>query len=161
MRPQPFDPEPHQGDERFVLDRSGGQVWHRVFHRVLYADTDRSQVVYHAHYLRYFEMGRAGLMRTVGFPYRAVEESGYVYPIVDLAVRFHQPLYYDDPMWVYTRPSERDRVTVRFEYVITHGETGAVLCVGHTRHCALGKTGLPTFVDEMTVKMWEQFPKPL
>ena len=52
--------------------------------RTLYADTDRSTVVYHANYLRYFEFGRASLMRDAAYPYREIEESGYVYPIIDL-----------------------------------------------------------------------------
>ena len=92
--------------------------------RILYADTDRSAVVYHANYLRYFEFGRASLMRDAAYPYKEIEESGYVYPIIDLGIQFYEPLYYDDPMWIHTRPAELERVKLRFDYVITHAETG-------------------------------------
>ena len=47
MKPQPFLPELLNGQPNYVRDQSGGQVWHRCETRVLYADTDRSQVVYH------------------------------------------------------------------------------------------------------------------
>jgi len=159
MQPKPFLPELLDGDERFVRDATSGLVWHRVFHRPLYADTDRSQVVYHANYLRYFELGRATLMRDVGYSYREVEESGYVYPIIDLAIRFHHSLHYDDPMWVHTRPICLERIKVSFDYLITHAESGAVVCLGHTSHCALNASGRPTPVDQRTVKMWETFPR--
>jgi acyl-CoA thioester hydrolase len=59
--------------------------------RTLYADTDRSQVVYHANYLRYFEFGRASLMRDAAYPYREIEESGYVYPIISTGHRLLPP----------------------------------------------------------------------
>ena len=160
MKPRPFLPEPHGEDERYVRDKAAGLIWHRCWMRTLYADTDRSTVVYHANYLRYFEFGRASLMRDAAYPYREIEESGYVYPIIDLAIQFHQPLYYDDPMWVYTRPAELHRVRLQFDYVITHAQTGADVCRGYTRHCALNAKGTPVAVDPKTVQLWKTFPSP-
>lgn len=157
MRPKPFDPRLEAPGSEYVVDRATGQRWHRTSARTLYADTDRSSVVYHSNYFRYFEMGRAALMRQIGFPYREVEESGFVYPIVDLACAFHTPLHYDDPMWIHTRPVELERVRVTFNYSITHAETGALVCTGHTRHCALNKNGNVTAVDPHTLEMWTSF----
>lgn len=158
MRPrEPRFVSARRGDP-FVRDEHTGLVWHRVEHRTLYADTDRSQVVYHANYLRYFELGRASLLRDVGFPYREVEESGFVYPIVDLGMRFVRPLYYDDRMWVHTRPLRREAVAVTFDYAITRAEDGALVCGGHTRHCALNARGTVVEVDPMTVRVFAEFP---
>ena len=159
MKPKPFVPEPFDHDERFVRDRSTGTVWHRCRHRTLYADTDRSAVVYHSNYLRYFEFGRASLMRDVAYPYREIEESGYVYPIIELGITFYSPLYYDDPIWIHTRPIELERVKLTFDYLITHAESGTVVCRGFTRHCALNKAGLPVAVDAKTAQLWNSFPK--
>lgn len=160
MRPDPFKPEPLSHDERFARDAQTGLVWHRTFSRPLYADTDRSRVVYHANYLRFFELGRATLMRDLSFPYAEVEANGFVYPITRLELSFHVPLQYDEPMWIHTRPRPLERVRVTFDYVIIHGETGAIVCKGYTTHCALrGETGRPTAVDPHTLKMWERFPK--
>ena len=82
VRPKPFIAEPVDRQSLYIRDKSSGLVWHRCQMRTLYADTDRSQVVYHAHYLRYFEFGRASLMRDAAYPYRQIEESGYIYPII-------------------------------------------------------------------------------
>jgi len=161
VRPQPFKPITHNGDERFVRDETSGLIYHRVFNRVLYADTDRSGIVYHANYLRYFELGRASLMRDVGFPYAQVEDSGYIYPIVDLGLKYYLPLVYDSPMWVHTRPAELERVRVKFDYVVVHADSQELVCKGYTLHCALNAKGKPTAVDPITVKTWQIFPNPL
>ena len=160
MKPKPFVPQPLDGHPQYVKDRTSGIVWHRCETRTLYADTDRSQVVYHANYLRYFEFGRASLMRDAAYPYKEVEENGYVYPIIKVDIDYFRPLYYDDAMWVYTRPSVLERVRLQFDYVITHQESGDIVCKGFTRHCAVNASGTPVEVDPKTVHLWDIFPKP-
>ena len=159
MKPKPFMPEIYNNDERFIRDMTTGVIWHRCQHRTLYADTDRSEVVYHSNYLRYFELGRASLMRDAAYPYREIEESGFVYPIIDLGITFFKPLYYDDLIWIHTRPVELERVRLKFDYLITHAETNDLICRGFTRHCALNKKGRPVAVDEKTIHLWKTFPK--
>lgn len=158
MQPPPFDPEPH-AEPNFIRDRTDGLVYHRVRHRVLYADTDRSGVVYHANYFRYFEQGRASFMRDVGYPYAEVEASGYVYPIVELGLRYFRPLTYDDEMWIHTRPTDLERVRVKFDYVITLVDGGDRVCNGFTQHCAANERGVPVAVDPDTVRAWKSFPR--
>ncbi|MDO8722113.1 MAG: thioesterase family protein, partial [Syntrophales bacterium] len=159
VRPSPFRPEELGTDDRYVRDQETGLVWHRCRKRTLYADTDRSTVVYHANYLRYFEFGRTSLMRDAAYSYREIEESGYVYPVIEMGVQFHGPLHYDDLMLIYTRPAELERVKLRFDYLITHLETGRIICRGFTRHCALNSSGNPVAIDQKTVHLWKTFPE--
>ena len=159
VRPKPFVPEAIDADGAYVRDKTGGRVWHRCATRTLYADTDRSQVVYHGNHLRYFEFGRASFMRDAGYPYREVEADGFVYPIIEIGISYFTPLYYDDPMWVHTHPCKMERVRLRFEYVITHQTSGEIICKGFTRHCATNSKGVPVAVDEKTRDLWERFPK--
>jgi acyl-CoA thioester hydrolase len=159
MKPKPFIPHNTEGDQRYVRDRLTNLVWHRCKHRALYADTDRSQVVYHSNYLIYFEMGRASLMRDAAYPYREIEESGYSYPIISVAVDYYKPLYYDDPMNIYTRPSELERVRLSFEYIITHRHSREIVCKGFTKHCATNLSGKPVGIDEKTLGLWKNFPR--
>lgn len=158
MKPKPFVPEIYKNNKKFVRDKTTGLIWHRVQYRVLYADTDRSQVVYHSNYLRYFEFGRTSLMRDVAYPYREIEESGYVYPIYDLGLSFYQSLVYDDVMDIHTRPVNLERVKLQFDYIITHAEKGHLVCIGFTKHCAANTAGRPVAVDPKTVQLWKTFP---
>ena len=159
MRPPPFVATPLPADPRYVRDQTTGLVWHRVFHRVLYADTDRSGAVYHANYLRYFEFGRATLLRDASFPYKDIESSGYIYPVIRVGLEFLYPLHYDSPMWVYTRFRELKRIRLVFDYVITHADSAKLICRGFTEHCATNLRGRPVEVDAMTRQIYQGFPK--
>ena len=159
MKPSPFVPVSVTGNDSYVRDAIEGLVWHRCSLRTLYADTDRSQVVYHANYLRYFEFGRASLMREAAYPYREIEESGYVYPVIEVGVSYFRPLYYDDNMWILTRPALLKRVWLRFDYVIIHEKSQEISCKGFTRHCAVNSKGTPVEVDKKTALLWENFPQ--
>ena len=159
MKPKLFTPKQLEGKDPFVRDTTTNLVFHRCSLRTLYADVDRSQVVYHANYLRYFEFGRASLMRDAAYSYKEIEDSGYVYPIIEIKVNYFNPLYYDDLMYINTRISQMERVRLCFEYIITHGETNTIICKGLTKHCALNSSGIPVEVDEKTMHLWHILPK--
>ncbi|MBW2709400.1 MAG: acyl-CoA thioesterase [Deltaproteobacteria bacterium] len=159
MRPKPFIPVPFEDNIPYVRDKTDNRVWYRCHSRVLYADTDRSGLVYHSNYFRFFELGRASLMRDAAYSYREIEAGGYLYPIIEVGVNYHSSLHYDDPVWIHTHPAGLERVRLRFDYVITHGETGEIVCKGFTRHCALNATGTPVAIDEKTRHLWKVFPR--
>ena len=159
MRPKPFIPEALGDDTPYVRDRTDSRVWHRCETRVLYADTDRSGLVYHSNYFRFFELGRATLMRDTAYPYREIEAGGHIYPIIEVGVKYHSSLRYDDPLCIHTTLGKLERVRLTFDYIITHGETGQIVCKGFPRHCALNKAGTPVAIDEKTRHLWKVFPK--
>ena len=158
MRPKPFIPEPLADHPHHLRDSNSGLIWHRCQMRTLYVDTDRSQVVYHANYLRYFEFGRAEFMRDASYPYKEIEESGYVYPIIKTELNYHTPLFYDDLMYIHTRPAQLELVKLQFDYLITRASDGEVICTGFTRHCAVNGSGIPVEIDPKTIKLWHSFP---
>lgn len=157
MRPNPFKPE--LLDDGYVRDLNSGLIWHRAETRTLYADTDRSEVVYHANYLRYFELGRASLMRQANYPYKKIEESGFIYPIIQTQLNYYSPLFYDDLMYIQTRPGKMEMVKLQFDYIITSADTGEICCTGFTKHCAVNSKLIPVEIDEKTIRLWNEFPK--
>ena len=118
---------------------------HRYALRVRYADTDRMGFAYYAHYLRWFEIGRAELIRSLGMSYRAVEESGVSLPVVEARCRYLRPARYDDLLAVETGVIGLGRASVRFGYrvVLDQTEPPALLGWGITEHCFLGRDGSP------------------
>ena len=53
-------------------------------------------VVYHTHFLDYFEAARTEAFRAMGLAYRELEERGVMMPVVEANVRYHRPARYDD-----------------------------------------------------------------
>jgi len=116
---------------------------HRFAIRVRYADTDRMGFAYYANYLRWFEIGRAEMLRSLGTSYREVEESGISLPVVEAACRYRKPARYDDLIAIETAVAHLGRASVRFEYRVVREEGGELLASGQTRHCFLGPDDRP------------------
>ncbi len=159
MRPKPFIPESVPDHPSHVRDANSGRIWHRSEMRTLYVDTDRSQVVYHANYLKFFEFGRATLMREADYPYKKIEESGFIYPIIKIEVNYFSPLFYDDLMYIHTCPGALELVKLQFDYLITNAESGEIICTGFTRHCAVNMDSVPVEIDAKTRHLWDLFPR--
>jgi acyl-CoA thioester hydrolase len=117
--------------------------WHKTKIRVRYKDTDRMGVVYYGNYLTFFEVGRAELMRTLGFPYSRMETAGYNLVVIEAAAKYHGNVGYDSLVTVHTAITELKRATVRFEYRIM-SEEDDLLVSGHTVHACLKPNQKPT-----------------
>jgi acyl-CoA thioester hydrolase len=116
---------------------------HRFTIRVRYGDTDQMGFAYYAHYLRWFEIGRAEMLRSLGTSYRVVEEQGTSLPVVEAHCRYLKPARYDDELTLETGVERLGRASVRFGYRVLRGEGGELLATGHTEHCFLGRDGKP------------------
>jgi acyl-CoA thioester hydrolase len=104
----------------------------RVTLRVRYAESDRMGVVFNAHYMTWFEIGRTELMRAAGTPYLAVEERGLNLPLVDASFRLRLPVRYDDVIAIETWVEQIRSRTISFSYSILRD--GDVAAEGMTTH---------------------------
>jgi acyl-CoA thioester hydrolase len=100
-------------------------------------------VVYHAHYLSYFEAGRTEYLRSIGRTYRDVEDGGLLLVVADAGLRFHRPAGYDEVLRVRTRVASVTGVRVRFEYEVARSSDAALLATGHTTLASTDRDGRP------------------
>jgi len=84
--------------------------------RVRYAETDQMGRAHHAHHLVWCEAGRTAWLRERGTSYREIESDGVYLPVSRLAVRYGQPVGYDEEVRVRTRLAEVRSRTLRFAY---------------------------------------------
>jgi acyl-CoA thioester hydrolase len=129
---------------------------HRFAIRVRYADTDQMGFAYYANYLRWFEIGRAEMLRSLGTSYREVEASGIALPVVEASCRYLKPARYDDLVAVETAVAGFRRASVRFQYRIVRETDGELLAYGHTEHCFLGRDGKPERAPEALARLLER-----
>src|SRR5260370_13916759 len=123
-------------DDEEILDD-----WHDAYLRVLYSETDKMGVVYHANYLVWFEIGRTEFCRARGFSYREMEENDNAFlVVVESYCRYKAPAYYDDQLLVRTHITELRRRSLRFGYEILRVSDGAVISEGETRHVVTAST---------------------
>lgn len=114
---------------------------HSIELRVRYAETDQMQVVYHANYLVWCEIGRTELMRQLGAPYAEVEHQGVRLAVTDASLRFHAPAKYDDLIRVTASLGEVRSRTIEFKYLISNADTGTNLVSAATTLAAITHEG--------------------
>lgn len=103
-------------------------------HRVRYRECDPMGVVYHAHVVDWFEAARTEALREAGLPYRELEESGIIMPVVGLEVAYRSSVYYDDLVEVEARfPRLGARLPI--DYAVRRAGEDAVLIEGRVTLC--------------------------
>ena len=58
---------------------------------VPFYDVDAMGVAWHGHYIKYFERARCRLLQTFDYDYPRMQESGYLWPVVELRVKYVRP----------------------------------------------------------------------
>lgn len=94
--------------------------------RVRYGETDQMGYVYYGDYAGYFEVGRVEALRSLGFPYRRLEEDGVMLPVHDMHTTYHLPARYDDLLTVRTTILAMPSVRIAFRYEVFN-EAGELL----------------------------------
>ena len=117
--------------------------WHSTTIRVRYKDTDRMGIVYYGNYLTFFEVGRAELMREIGFPYSALEAKGYILVVTEAAAKYHGNTGYDALITIKTAITKVKNVKVRFDYKVL-SEEDTLLVSGHTVHGCINSNLKPS-----------------
>ncbi len=116
-------------------------VTSEVEFRVRYAETDKMQVVYHANYLVWCEIGRTDLIRRLGASYAEVEKLGVSLAVVDATLRYHAAARYDDMIRVRTVLLDARSRSVTFKYTIENAETGQRLVSAQTTLASVNPEG--------------------
>jgi acyl-CoA thioester hydrolase len=89
---------------------------------VPFHDVDVAGVVWHGHYLKYLENARWALMARLDFGLDAMIASGYVWPIVDVHVKYVQAARFGDRLTVRASLVEwENRLTLN--YLVTQAAT--------------------------------------
>ncbi len=89
-------------------------------------------MVYHANYLRYFEMGRASLMRDAAYPYRGIEESASSIPLSISRCNSTSRCVMRSHVDPHPRPASWSGSASVSTTSLRMPRTGVLVCRGHT-----------------------------
>lgn len=99
-------------------------------------DIDIMEVVWHGHYVKYFELARTALMSQFDYDYPAMRESGFAWPVIDLAIRYSRPARYGRQLTVTAQLIEWEN-RLKVSYRIHDTASGEMLSKGHTVQVAV------------------------
>ncbi|MDR2244083.1 MAG: acyl-CoA thioesterase [Burkholderiales bacterium] len=108
----------------------------RVNWAVPFHDLDPMEVCWHGHYVRYFELARTALLQRIDYDYPQMRASGYAWPVIELFVRYAQPLVYQQSLHLDARLVEWEN-RLKIAYEIRDAATQKRLTRGHTVQVAV------------------------
>lgn len=103
---------------------------------VPFFDVDMMEVVWHGHYVKYFEEARCALLDKLGHNYRQMRDAGYAWPIIDLQVRYIRGAQFGQRIRVRADLVEWEN-RLKINYLITDVESGERMTRGSSVQVAV------------------------
>jgi len=122
--------------------------------RVRFNEADPLGIVWHGHYIRYFEDGREDFGNQYGIGYLDFYKSGFVIPVVNVDCSFKKSLRYGDTVIVETSFLPCDAAKIQFSYRLFNKKTGELVATGSSvqvfldRHQSALQLLNPPFFEE-------------
>ena len=99
-------------------------------------ELDPMQVVWHGNYARYLELAHCALMEKIGYSYPEMASSGYVWPVVDMRIKYVRPIRLGQRIRLYAELIEYEN-RIKIDYRIVDVVTGQLLSKAQTTQLAI------------------------
>jgi acyl-CoA thioester hydrolase len=106
---------------------------------VRFNEADPLGIVWHGHYIRYFEDGREDFGKRFGIGYLDFFNRGFVIPVVSVDCSFKKSLRYGDTVIVETSFIPCDAAKIQFSYRLFNKQTQDLVATGHSVQVFLDK----------------------
>ena len=100
--------------------------------RVRFQEVDSLRIVWHGHYVSYFEEGRRAFGRRFGLDYPVFVQHQLAAPVVQLSVNYLAPARMDDVLAVTARLFPSEAAKLEFAYEIRRSGDHLLLATGST-----------------------------
>ena len=127
-------------------------IEHEYVFRVMYPDTDQMRAVHHSNYARYYETARWELLRMAGISYLAVEEAGFMLPVIQMHFRFLKPVHYDDLLTAKTTLKHAKGARIWFTYRLFNAQGELVNEAETELACVHKENWRPCMLPDFLVK---------
>lgn len=63
-------------------------------YEIPFFDVDSMNIMWHGHYIKYLELARCSFLEELGYTYDVMREKGYIWPIVQLNLKYVKPAFF-------------------------------------------------------------------
>ena len=116
--------------------RKEGVLQAEIELNVPFFDVDMMEVVWHGHYVKYFEEARCALLDKLGHNYRQMRDAGYAWPIIDVQLRYMRGARFNQRIVVRADLVEWEN-RLKINYLIRDAETGERMTRGSSVQVAV------------------------
>lgn len=107
-----------------------------VIIEIPFHDVDTMNIVWHGHYIKYFEIARCKLLDQFQYNYMQMKASGYAWPVIESYVRYVQGIEFQQKIRVRAILKEWEN-RLKIEYQIFDADSGRRLTKGFTSQVAV------------------------
>jgi acyl-CoA thioester hydrolase len=104
--------------------------------QVQFFDLDPMEVVWHGHYVKYLEIARGALLDSIDYNYPQMRASGYVWPVIDLKLRYVASARFGARLKLRAEIVEWEN-RLKIDYLISDAATGRRLTRASTTQVAV------------------------
>ncbi|HEU4555902.1 MAG TPA: acyl-CoA thioesterase [Chitinophaga sp.] len=97
---------------------------------VKFNEADPLGIVWHGHYVRYFEDGREAFGEKYGLRYLDIFNHGYTVPVVKVECNYKRSLRYGDRVIVEVKYEDTPAAKIKFTYRLYNPATGELVADG-------------------------------
>lgn len=117
-----------------------------IIFKIEFYDVDSMRIVWHGNYVKFMEKARCALLDRIGFGYLDMQREGYMFPIVDIKLKYMKSLRFGDTAKVVANLIEYEN-RLKIKYEIYNNDTGELTTKGEsTQLCVSVETGETNFV---------------
>ena len=91
--------------------------------QVQFYDLDPMEVVWHGNYVKYLEVARCALLDAIGYNYAEMKASGYMWPIIEMNLRYAAPATFGQRLRLSAEIVEWEN-RLRIDYLVSDAATG-------------------------------------
>lgn len=116
-----------------------------------FAETDAQGIAHHAAFVVFLEVARVAYLAAFAGGYQAIRDRGIEALTTEVSLRYHQAVYFDERLTIWTRCTDVRGARFRYEYRIER--EGELVAEGHTSHAIVDReTYRPTRVPTWLAK---------
>ena len=127
---------------------------------VRFNEADPLGIVWHGHYVRYFEDGREAFGNKYGIGYLDFYKKAFVVPIVSIQCDFKKSLRYGDKVIVETNFIPCDAAKIKFSYRLFNAKTNELVATGSSVQVFLdAKNSMLQLINPPFFEDWKKLYK--
>ena len=129
---------------------------------IRFHEVDSLRIVWHGHYLKYFEDGREAFGKKYGIGYMDVFRAGLATPLIKISCEYKKAVKYNDNVMLQTTFIPSPAAKIMFEFKLYNPDTDEVYATGESTQVFLNTNGellltSPDFYTEWK-KKWVLLP---
>lgn len=126
-------------------------------HKAQYYETDGMGIIHHSNYIRWFEEARVDMLEQLGIGYDRFEALGFSSPVLGVSCEYKHMVRFSEVVTVTARVLSYTGVKMTIGYKIADKQTGALRCIGESRHCFLAAGDRPVSLKRVWPEAHEIF----